>query len=156
MIDKFQKFTSGDDNFIRTNDLAKEINRIIGYINKQEELAASTGNSSRITPNNGGTPLIQQSELTLDEVIEITEKYYDENHTKFTERSYFQISEILDYLREQKRLKDNPVPSLVKFIKIYEDHLTKASEGHDPYLLKKELFEELNLNGRETDKEQPK
>lgn len=125
----------------RHQELVRGINEIIDHINQQT--AASTGNSSRTTPNNGEIPFYNDLRKIFINAVDLA------HFTKDEERAWKQFK--IDYQKIVK--KDNPVPSLDKFIKIYEDHLTKASEGHDPYLLKKELFEELNLNGRTTDKE---
>jgi len=121
--------------------LENKINEIIDYINKQEEIAASTGNSSRITPNNGETPFnidLFKSFITMREAFNQFMRDFDKIYKK-----------------------DNPVPSL-NFVdeflekkphwKSYIENSNSKSSNCVEWLLE-DLRKFTKENGRTTDKE---
>lgn len=167
----------------KSNDI--RIDFIIEKLNKiEKKIAASGSDTSRITPNPTKLTEEQLSYL-LESFNNALDLFYFCGRKRAQNQFFEDFNKIMslegsvntecgiecqrgctEFCKNHEDLQangenpknekeDNPVPPLDKFIKIYEDHLTRASEGHDPYLLKKELFEELNLSGLTTDKENP-
>ena len=132
--------------------VTEKLNEVINYINKKEKIAASSGNTRRITPNNGETP----SSLTEEEINVIFNAFLTSKN-KVDIKIMKKIKVINSFIEEKR---DNPVASLDSFdldiLQTIQNNLEDLGKLIHPQIVYNiKLINSKLQNARTTDKEQP-